>query len=253
MPFVPEGTSCLSLPVDVSHHIARVLKYKPGTLIELRDEQGRAYKARIQKVSGQNVTVTEVHRINEPRGESPLHITLMCALAPSEKLEKVIRQATELGVNKIVVFPARRSKYSLKGEQIERKIERWRRIAADAVCQCGRTKLPDIKYDQNLVTHDEFYDVKLVACEKATASLIDLIKSQKCPRVRRLCFSVGPESGWTKEEIKTFRAAGFVAVRFGTRILRYETAVVSLTAICQFVWGDLGFGVCKEEDNHEMP
>ncbi len=227
----------LELPDDVSHHIARVLRFSKGDLIELLDGQGKCFKAAIAEIR-KRVAVEILSEVLRDT-ESKLDITCILALAKSDKIDLAIRQATELGVKRIVIFPAKRSNYRLKEENIDRRISRWKKIAIEAMCQCGRIKYPDIAYvkDINLLPLDG--GLRIVACEKNGRKLSSMISNHSVGTIKYVTIAIGPEGGWSDEEVHKFVEYAFTPITLGPRILRYETAVVTLISLCQYLWGDM--------------
>ncbi len=241
--FCVPGISCsvgelVELPNDVSHHVARVLRFSRGDSIEILDGRGKGFQATIVRVQKRVVVeiLSEIHRDTE----SPLNITCILALAKSDKVDLAIRQATEVGVKKIVIFPAKRSNYKIKEEDMDRKISRWKKIAIEAMCQCGRVKYPDIAYVQGMSLLPLDGTLKIVACERNGTKLSSIISSSFSKTFERVTVAIGPEGGWSNEEVNRFMEYGFTPVTLGPRILRYETAVVTLVSLCQYLWGDVG-------------
>ncbi len=231
------GTN-VRLSEEVSHHISRVLRLKKGDLIELLNGNGNCFQAKITGFHRGFVDVKVTAQVFK-NTESPLDIICALALAKSDKLDLAIRQATELGVKKIVLFPSLRSNYRLKEEDIDRKLKRWSKIVTEAMCQSGRTFHPEIIYhkDKNFLNING--DIKIVAYEKGRNGLLELASFQHKKNIKKTILAIGPEGGWDSKEISEFLEYGFTAVRLGPRTMRYETAVVSLITLCQFLWGDM--------------
>jgi 16S rRNA (uracil1498-N3)-methyltransferase len=243
---VAEG-AMITLPGDVEHHVRRVLRLRSGESIELRDGRGNGWSGVIKEMKGQWVRVAVGERQTDER-ESPLTLTLALALSRSDRMELALRQATEMGVHRFAAFPAERSDYRLTGAQMERRRERWGKIAREALCQCGRMRLPEMCTFGDTAEFiayaaargaPEGDDLKIVAREEAERqSLSSLFDAY--PICRRVLVAVGPEGGWSKSEGEQFGEVGFHAVHLGPRILRLETAVVAVLSAVQFLWGDLG-------------
>ncbi len=137
------GAEVVRLADDVAHHVRKVLRLRPGDSIELRDGQGNGWNAIIREMQRKEVRLRWWSK-QTVRKESPLRLTLALAFSRSDRMELVLRQATEMGVHRFVAFRAERSDYSLPGSQIDKRKERWRKITGEALCQCGRTRLPEI-------------------------------------------------------------------------------------------------------------
>ncbi len=253
LPNLSDGEECVSLPRETVHHLESVLRSRPGDSIELRDGEGHAWEGVIEEIKGGAIRVRLLER-RILHNESPLKVTLAVAIARSDRMELVIRQATELGVNRIVVFRAARSQYGLRGAQAEKKHERWLKIAREALCQCGRARIPEIMVlseIEELLAYvpgwekEEGLRIKVVALEsKAEKNLLALTHS--VPVCKQVMTVIGPEGGWSDQEVERFRKADFDFVHLGPRILRFETAAVAIVSAVQLLWGDFGGSIGEQ-------
>lgn len=242
-------TGWVALGHEVAHHVRTVLRLRPGDRIELRDGCGHAWDAVLKEMAGREVWVA-VGEKKLGHSESPLRLTLALAFSRADRMELALRQATEMGVHRFVAFPAERSEYRLAGPQMAKRKERWRRIAREALCQCGRMNLPDIQICSDLAEFvsgpcatvmAEGIELKLLAREDGERwSLPALYESHRSSR--EMLVVVGPEGGWSQREGERFLEVGFYPVHLGPRTLRLETATVALLAAVQMLWGDLGSG-----------
>ena len=152
--FVPEIVQdtgeIFDLPPQLSRQLESVLRARTGGSIELLDAKGSAWSCLITGVRGGTVSVRLIGKLDRTLYESPLRITLGLGMARSDTMDLVVRQAVEMGVRRLAVFRARRSQYGLSGEQAAKKKERWLKIAAEAICQCGRAKVPEIEIFEDL-------------------------------------------------------------------------------------------------------
>ncbi|MEJ5300116.1 MAG: RsmE family RNA methyltransferase [Thermodesulforhabdaceae bacterium] len=247
--FLPSGIADkvdeeIVLPADLSHQIVRVLKLEKGDLIELKDESGRTWRAQITHVSKKGVRVTLLDEVFHA-AESPLEVTLFMAIARSDRVDLAIRQATELGVKEIVLFPSARSPYRLEKLKVQDRVSRWSKIAQEAVCQCRRVKVPNIWYGNGLdeildyAENGEDYNIlKLVASEMDELPGVGAF-FQSGIKPSSVAVAIGPEGGWAEEELSAFKSRKWVPISLGPRILRYETAMVAIVVLCQFLWGDM--------------
>jgi 16S rRNA (uracil1498-N3)-methyltransferase len=245
----------VDLSPRASHHAEHVLRLRAGDRIELRDGEGEAWSGEIAAIKKGLVSVRLTGRQDCSILESPLHLTLALGLARSDIMDMVVRQATELGVSRLAVFRAARSQYGLAGSRAEKTKERWSKIAREAICQCGRTKVPQIDIFEDT---DSFVGsfgpraeeniLKIFAREHdALESLEGLIRAK--PRCFEIVAAIGPEGGWDDPEISFLMDSGFIPVRLGPRILRFETAAIALVSTVQLLWGDMGETKGKGVDN----
>jgi len=238
-----------------------VLRAKPGQSIELLDGQGSVWECLITGISRGRVSVSLIGKLNRPERESPLAITLGLAIARPDTMDLIVRQATEMGVLRLAVFRAARSQYgfserSEKGERsgktAEKKKDRWFKIASEAVCQCGRTRVPETQIFDDLTHFLTFVEdekeaegphrphtLKIFALEHESCSGLLSLRGQMGPDIRRVLAVLGPEGGWDKTESSALIEAGFTPVCLGPRILRVETAAVALVSSIQLQWGDV--------------
>jgi 16S rRNA (uracil1498-N3)-methyltransferase len=249
----------VDLSPEASHHLENVLRFKAGERIEIRDGLGSAWTGEIAEIKKGRVAVRLLGKRDGSVFESSMEVSLLLGLARTDIMDLVIRQATELGIYRIAAFRAARSQYGLTGMQAGKKIERWSKIAREAVCQCGRTRMPEIAIFDNLedllLSLNEG-DVsgellKIVALERESQQDLRVLRESK-PHYAGISAAIGPEGGWDDSEISRLIKAGFESVHLGPRILRYETAAIALISSIQLLWGDLGETKEREGDEDEM-
>lgn len=211
-----------------------------GEIITVMDAGLHSYRARIFDLSAEGARIHVFARGDGPVGTGR-EIILHQALPERERMEWIIQKATELGVSAIAPFKSARSTSLEERESRQKKAHCWPRIALRAAKQCRR---PDIPYLFPLCTFQESLHqarqsgLRILLWEKQEAGLTpaDLL--------RRPCGSggisvmVGPEGGFTEDEVTLARQEGFETLHLGPRILRTETASLALLSILQFVLGD---------------
>jgi 16S rRNA (uracil1498-N3)-methyltransferase len=145
-------------------------------------------------------------------------------------------------VRAVVPFLCRRTVPKLDGAAADKRTARWQRIALSAAKQSGRTRVPEILGVMNfsdLVQRPWPCDLKLIFWEKETARGLRRLREEKA-RVESLLLVIGPEGGFTPDEVAEATGGGFQSVGMGKRILRTETAAVAALSSAQLLWGDLG-------------
>lgn len=168
--------------------------------------------------------------------ESPLDVALMQALAVGDKMDLVIQKAVELGACEVIPMRTTRATLKLDGERAEKRVAHWQAVAVSASEQCGRNRVPVVSSLQS------FDDVlanprrKAILHPAGGQSLVDWVQAN---RGEALAFLVGPEGGFTEEELARARIAGAVLVTFGPRVLRTETAGLAALAAANAIAGDL--------------
>ena len=222
-----------------TRHLARVLRLRPGDTVVASDGAGHDYTVRLEAVQPRASGV--VVGVAEGAGDSPLAVTLVQGLPKGDKLETIVRAATELGVARIVPAIAARTVVRLADRQAVARLGRWQRVAREAAKQCGRRMVPDVAPPRPLeACLDEARDADLALClwEGGAPPLGAALAEAKRPR--RVVVLVGPEGGLDRREVDAARAHGWHVVGLGARILRTETAGPAIIAILQSRWGDLG-------------
>jgi 16S rRNA (uracil1498-N3)-methyltransferase len=206
-------------------HLARVLRGQVGQEFDIAAD-GVVRRGRVLSVSENRV---EFELGEEVEAVSVAQVTLVLAIFKFDRMEWAIEKCTELGVTRIVPFAAQRTDTHLAAAAIKRA-QRWRRIAREASEQARRAAPPEIanpvKLRDVLALQSE---PRIVLSESETAtSLRELCAS---PRGSSLVLAIGPEGGWTNEEMQAFAQADWKAASLGPTILRAETAAIAATAL----------------------
>jgi len=216
-----------------ARHIATVLRLERGDMINVFDGTGREYAVLIESSSTSTV---EGRVIQEkwPERESSVEITLFQGLPKSSKMDLIVEKCTELGVVRIVPVITSRTVPELDPDKMEERRSRWERIAREASKQSGRVRVPEIG---SVISFREAFtktelDLKLIPWENERVSLRTALKRcQVTVYPCRVGIFVGPEGGFTPEEIGYARRNGAIPVSLGPRILRTETAGIVASAI----------------------
>jgi 16S rRNA (uracil1498-N3)-methyltransferase len=233
--FVDEftGTTAVILG-DTAHHLGHVLRAQAGQLYELSDGSS-AWLARLESVSRSRLEFVLLDQLPAPQPIAD--ITLLLSIVKFDAYEWAIEKATELGVGKIIPLAAARSDKGLLAAARKRS-ERWQKILLEASQQSRRLRIPQL---------DELAKpIQAFAAETAEFRLV-LSERSDAPSVRKslggsnhetaslgAALAIGPEGGWTDEELLAARAAGFQEASLGQLILRTETAVIAALATLNF-------------------
>ena len=205
-------------------HLSRVLRAQVGQEFDVA-ANGVVRRGRVVSVSEERV---EFELGEKVEAAILAQVTLALAIFKFDRMEWAIEKCTELGVARIVPFAARRTDARLVAAAVKR-VERWRRIACEASEQARRAAPPEIvnpvKLGDVLALQGE---LRIVLSEAETAtSLRELCASGSSS----LLLAIGPEGGWTTEEVQAFAKAGWKAASLGPTILRAETAAIAATAV----------------------
>jgi 16S rRNA (uracil1498-N3)-methyltransferase len=218
---------------------------------------GSEYETVLRRYAEGGTDLEIVEKRNMPVAD--ISVTLCQAMPKAEKMEGIIRHATELGVTRIIPFYAARSVPRKNSPHIwqqkkrdpgrggidAHKLERWRKIAVEACRQSGRADVPEIT---NVITFSDMISslptggLRLIPWEEETAvSLRDVLRKKGFATMndadlssKMVTLAIGPEGGFSFEEIELARRAGFVSVSLGKRVLRVETASLAALAIIQY-------------------
>jgi len=210
-----------------------------GSLITLTDSEGSDFRGRVLCLSKEAASILIFDAFPSPT-ESSLEIILLQALPEKERMELIIQKATELGVSAILPFKSERSISLEEREVKQKKAHRWQEIAVKAVRQSRRAKVPRVEAYRSFREALEACGgegLKILLWEKEGELLRKILRQNRPQKVYAM---VGPEGGLTEEEVDLAKGKGFIAVKLGQRILRTETAAITLVGILQYELGDLG-------------
>jgi 16S rRNA (uracil1498-N3)-methyltransferase len=223
--------STATLLGDQAAHLSRVLRAQPGQIYDIVTN-GFLHRAEITSVSDTQVIFT-LHEELESDAALPLH--LLIAVFKFDHLEWAIEKATELGVSRITPILARRTEKHLV-QSAPKRVERWRRIALEASKQSRRTTIPEIADPTPLKSALELeasthIRILLSETEQATTITSAIETSLAANPDSQLALAIGPEGGWSPDEIALFTQYHWQPVTLGPRILRAETAAIAAIAI----------------------
>ncbi len=221
---------------EKAHYLFSVLRCKTGERLIVTDEKGCSYTAEILLATKKEVAIniTGDYILDT---ESSLDIILVQGLLKGEKMDFVIQKTTELGVSAIIPVITERSQL-----RKTRKHPRWKKIAEEASRQSGRTKVPEIL---ETCSFKDIFDIPVLISGKGIIFWEQ--RGEKLPAVAsrlsaadKIILIIGPEGGFSEEEVFLASEKGFFTATLGSRILRAETASIAAVAIIQFALGDLG-------------
>ncbi len=217
-----------------AHHLRNVLRLTQGTLVELYDGLGTAYQAKITEL-GKQVSLAIISRSCHKPTTPHLHIAQ--GILKGKKMDFIIQKATELGVSR---FTPLDSTHTAVRPPKSSKFERWQKIMLEACKQCGRPLPLTITTTQifnDLLNQADSSATKIIFWEKETnCTLNDFNTLDKSHSITAM---IGPEGGFSDQEIEQAVKAGFIPTSMGKQILRAETASISAMAILQFLSGNL--------------
>lgn len=222
---------------NASH--ARVLRIKRGGLVTVCDGQGRECRCVVRDVNPSQVSLTVLER-GSSQSEARIQVHIYMAFPKADKLEHVIQKATELGAASITGFPCVRCVCRPDERSLEKKLDRWQKIAASAAEQAGRGRIPAV---QVLPSYAEALhqaaqaELSVLFYENERRQTLRQALSSR-PGAARISLLTGPEGGLEPQEVAQAQTAGLHICTLGRRILRCETAPLCALAAVMFAAGE---------------
>ncbi|MGQ0694744.1 MAG: RsmE family RNA methyltransferase [Nitrospiraceae bacterium] len=243
--FLP--SDCITPPTvsvtgELLRHLRNSLRIEVGETILVTDGEDRRYRTVITAITKQSMTGRVIEIIPRPPRRSP-SLILGQSLVKGEKMDWLIQKTTELGVQTIIPIQSRQSIVHLKADRVEAQTARWQRIAREAAQQSEQWRVPTIARPRSLVscvTLPPARSLSLILTERRDR--IGTLSSIKLPTLpeESILVLVGPEGGWTEEEVVSAEGAGAIPTTLGPKILRAETAAILAIGILQYRLGELG-------------
>jgi 16S rRNA (uracil1498-N3)-methyltransferase len=234
LPSVPEDGSPITLSGPEARYVLTVLRMRTGDGITLVDGSGAVCLAVIKGARAGSVSLEVTERLGAVR-EPPCGIVLLQGVLKGRKMDLVVQKATELGVKEIVPLMTERSQL-----RETRKLQRWRKIALEAARQSGRTVIPTVRSPIDI---KEFFRTG----EGSRRGFIfweeggEPLGTGGMPAPGEDLFSaVGPEGGFSREEVRLAEENGLKAATLGPLLLRAETAAIAAVTLLQFLGGRMG-------------
>ncbi len=228
------STDCVELTGPASHYLTRVLRLSKGDALILFNGDGRDYVAEITGFESKSVQVRVLDNAVVAK-ESPLKITLAQAVCRGERMDYALQKATELGVFCIQPLISRRVEVRLDKTRLVKRLKHWQGVVISACEQSGRAVVPEIKSPLPL---SEW----MAAADNSPRLVLDPYTSDKLADLsvvdETLSLVIGPEGGFTDEEMQEARNSGLTPMSLGPRVLRTETAGPAAIAVLQAKTGD---------------
>jgi 16S rRNA (uracil1498-N3)-methyltransferase len=243
LPLAP--AAALALPPAAARHLL-VLRLQPGAALTLFDGRGGEWAAEVLEVGRRAVQVRVLRHAAVER-ELALDVTLALGMPANDRMDALLEKATELGAAALQPLQCERAVLRLEGERAERRRAHWQAVAVAACEQCGRNRVPGVAPVATLpdwlaaLPAAAAAEARLLlvapraqpgaAAEPelpgspAAAALAQAARAARCVRLLS-----GPEGGLTDAEQAAARAAGFVPVTLGARVLRADTAPLAALA-----------------------
>ena len=229
----------VSLPDAVTRHAIGALRLREGDAVTLFNGDGYEYDGVLAAHASLKEAGVQLLASQLADRESPLRVTLAQGISSGDRMDITLQKSVEMGVMAIQPLNMRRSIVRLSGDKLEKRRAHWQAVVVSACEQCGRNVVPEVlpildfadwRRAQNVTS-----GLLLLLDPEAESSLPNLNALERGSAVTLLA---GPEGGFDPVESTMAKAAGFVGVRLGPRVLRTETAALAALAAMQVLWGD---------------
>ncbi|KAF0110196.1 MAG: 16S rRNA (uracil1498-N3)-methyltransferase [Chloroflexi bacterium] len=227
----------IAIPAELSRQMTRVLRLEIGSEVILLDDQGFEYIAALSEVNDRECKAV-VRQQQPAQGEPETKLTLILGLTQREKFEWILQKCTEIGVTSFLPVTTSRSLIQ-KPEDVHEKYPRWKKIIIEAAEQSRRGRipvlLPALSFIKALSIVQSNDALKLILWEdEVTTGIKYAVRNHQGKNVQLF---VGPEGGFSKEEVDIAKQAGFISVSLGKRILRMETAAMMSSGLVIYELG----------------
>ena len=216
-------------------HMLRSLRLRTGDSFYAFDEDGNRYRMRILEATSRSLRA-EVLETFPPEPPPKVAVTLMVGLPKADKMDFILEKATELGCPRVVPFRSSRTIPRFDPRDAKKRLLRWERVALAAAKQCGSGRFPEISpmlpYPEALRAVDAA-DGKVLFYEGEGRFGLKMVLSG-FRNVSRVALLIGPEGGFSEDEVRDAEKAGFLRAGLGPRILRVETAAVAALSMALY-------------------
>ena len=231
-PIVGLSAGACTLSRETSHYLCRVLRLRAGDRFVAFDPASsprREAEAVLEVASGE-AAVALIEAPREARVVAEAALALVYGLSKGDKVDAVVRDATELGATRVIVTPMARSVVKVEAEaRAAAKVERWRRIAEQAARQSGRADPPEVELASSLEAALERARAEACFCLAPDAKApLGPALAAATSRGEGLAFVIGPEGGMTEGEIRVAAEAGYLPASLGPFVLRTETVAAAV-------------------------
>ncbi len=230
----------LSQPLEpeqtLLHYMRNVLRLNKGAEVMLFNGQNDQDFRALVDIQRKTMTLTPFEII-EKRTESPLDIHLLLAVGKPDRIDLALQKATELGVQQFTIFNAERSQTPIRANRLQKKLAHLQAVIISACEQSGRNRIPALDFQAD-------FSAMLSHCSDGQRLMLDfagqsLQNFQTQDSSKRFLCLIGPEGGLSNDEILQAESAGFDRLYLGPRVLRMETAAITVASLLQQRYGDI--------------
>lgn len=244
VPNIDASERAISLDGTVARQLRTVLRVDSGEHIRLFDGSGSEWEVEVDHVGKGSVSTTLISAV-KPVPEPRVSVTMLLGLARPERIELAIQKCTELGAVRFVPVTSERVQGGNTGTPSPKRLERWQRIAIEAAEQSGRAIVPTVESPMAVLDA-----VEQTAEQQPVLCMWEEVADQSRPLSTvlrsfgsgstKLAALIGPPGGFTEEEVTAIQEVGADLVTLGSRVLRSETAAITVMSAILYELGDLG-------------
>lgn len=238
-----EPNDIVKISEEDAHHIINVMRYKKGDILKISNGKNLESIVVIEDIDYRSLIVTSRVVVIDKKKDIMPKITLFQGVPKGSKIDFILQKNTEIGVVEFVPMITERTIVKLSAKKMKKRIIRWEKIVKEAAKQCMRLDIPEVKQSMNfneVVNCFKDYDLILMPWEQEKKiSVKDITRSFES-KITNIAVLIGPEGGFSVDEVETAKKSGAVPVTLGPRILRTETAGIVVSTLLMYELGDLG-------------
>ena len=221
----------INLSEDASRHLVKSLRLKPSDKIILFNGDGYDYHGEVSDIDKKNVKIA-VNEKKHNTSEAVIDISILQSVTSRDKLDFIFQKNTELGIKNFYLINTERVNFKIPQSKTENRIEHLKKVVISACEQSGRSKIPTVHetiLGLNKLTNEDDHSCKLILNPYTDYSLSNL-RNNDLINKKSFQILIGPEGGFSEAEIKVAENAGFKSLSLGKRVLRTETASLSIAS-----------------------
>ncbi len=238
---IKESEKVILIQGKEAKHIHKSLRYKKNDEILISDGKGNKYITKIEYIENNLIKCKIVKSVSAQINPLITKITLAQSLLKSNKMDFIIQKSSELGIHTFIPFISSRTIPIINQDNLEKKQKRWQKIAYEASKQSERAVIPEIypiiRFDE-LLKKSANFDLSLIFWENEISNKLKKVINSSHQPDTILCV-IGPEGGFSDEEIKIAKEANLISVGLGNHYLRSETAALFVLSVISYVFDTL--------------